>query len=96
MAEKTTTKKSVLLSPRLTEKAALAQNKQNVYVFNVSLDANKKSVEQSIKAEYKVTPLKVRMTRIASKPLMFRGRPGKKSAGKKAYVYLKKGDTIAI
>jgi len=80
----------------MTEKAALAQNKQNVYVFNVTLDANKKSVEQSIKAEYKVTPVKVRMAAIHAKPTFYRGRPGVKSGGKKAYVYLKKGDTIAI
>jgi large subunit ribosomal protein L23 len=96
MADQKITKKSVLLSPRMTEKAALAQNRQNVYVFNVSKDANKKSVEQSVKAEYKVTPVKVRMTTIAKKPTFYRGRPGMKSGGKKAYVYLKKGDTIAI
>ncbi len=80
----------------MTEKAALQQNRQNVYVFNVSKDANKKSIEQSIKAEYKVTPVKVRIAAIAEKPTFYRGRPGTKSGGKKAYVYLKKGDTIAI
>lgn len=96
MADTQKIKKSVLISPRMTEKAALAQNRQNVYVFNVSKDANKKSVEQSIKAEYKVTPVQVRIAAIASKPTFYRGRPGTKAGGKKAYVYLKKGDTIAI
>lgn len=96
MADTKTTKKSVLISPRMTEKAAIAQNKQNVYVFNVSKDATKKTVEQSIKAEYKVTPLKVRMTTIADKPKFYRGRKTVKRGGKKAYVYLKKGETIAM
>ena len=96
MADAKVQKKSVLISPRMTEKAALAQNRENVYVFNVEKSATKKTVEQSIKAEFKVTPLKVRIATIASKPTLYRGRPGRKAGGKKAYVYLKKGDTIAM
>lgn len=89
-------RKSVLLSPRSTEKSALLQNKSNVVVFNVSKDATKKAITACLKAEYKVTPLKIRMAAVHSKPTMYRGRPGVKKGGKKAYIYLKKGDTIAI
>jgi large subunit ribosomal protein L23 len=108
MAEKKTTakteakplvkveRKSVLLSARSTEKAALAQNKQNIYVFNVAKDATKASIKACLKLEYKVVPVDVRILAIPAKPTLFRGRKGSKSKGKKAYVYLKKGDTIAI
>lgn len=99
MAKKTTTveskKPSVILSPRVTEKAALAQNRQNVYVFNVANDATKAAIIAAVKTEHKVTPIDVRLAPVPAKPTFYRGRPGMKSKGKKAYVYLKKGDTIA-
>lgn len=110
MAEKKVTKKnkekkevetkiktqSVLISPRMTEKAVLAKEKKNVYVFDVFTGATKKQVSASIKADYKVTPLKVNLAKVASKSKFFRGKWGTKSGGKKAYVYLKKGDKIDI
>ncbi|MDB5194546.1 MAG: rplW [Parcubacteria group bacterium] len=89
-------RKSVLLSPRSTEKAALLQNRKNIYVFNVSKDATKKAILACLKAEYKVVPEKIRMAAVHAKPTMYRGRPGTKKSGKKAYIYLKKGDSIAI
>lgn len=94
--EKKIVRKSVLLSPRSTEKAALLQNKSNIFVFNVTKDATKKVIVACLKLEYKVTPLKIRLAAVHAKPKMFRGRPSVKSGGKKAYIYLKKGDTIAI
>jgi large subunit ribosomal protein L23 len=89
-------RKSVLLSPRMTEKSAILQNKSNIFVFNVAKDATKKAILACLKTEYKVTPLKIRLAAVHAKPTFYRGRPGTKKAGKKAYVYLKKGDTIAI
>ncbi len=108
MAEKKTTKKvkkveekkekslSVLISPRMTEKAVLSQEKKGVYVFNVLPDATKSQIIGSVKAVYKVTPIRVNTSRVASKTKFFRGRLGTKSGGKKAYVYLKKGDKIDV
>jgi large subunit ribosomal protein L23 len=86
---------SVIIGPRITEKAAYA-TERNVYVFNVELAANKIQIKQAIKAAYKVTPIKI--ATVVSKPraVVFRGHPGKKSAFKKAYVTLKKGDTIDL
>jgi large subunit ribosomal protein L23 len=94
MAETKIQKKSVLLGQRSTEKAALKAAKDNVHVFNVTVDATKKSVIASIKAQYKVTPTDVRLVTIPSKKVFWRGRPGVKSGGKKAYIALKKGDKI--
>ena len=87
---------NVLLRPRITEKAALGADKSNVYVFQVVPDATKKSISASIKDAYGVKPVKVRVLSIPSKKIFMRGHRGVKKGGKKAYVYLKKGDKIEI
>ncbi|MDP2642150.1 MAG: 50S ribosomal protein L23 [bacterium] len=87
---------SVLLRPRITEKAALGADKSGVYVFEVSKSATKKSIAASVHEAYGVTPEKVRVAAIPLKRVVVRGKRGVKSGGKKAYVYLKKGDKIEI
>lgn len=89
-------KKSALVKARITEKAALLADKSNVYVFNVAQTSTKKSIASSIKDTYKVTPVKVRVAKIPSRRKFVRGNWGVKSGGKKAYVYLKKGDKIEV
>lgn len=88
--------RTVLLRPRITEKATEKSMNENVYVFEVAKDANKREVMAALKGMYKVTPLKVRMARIPSKVKFIRGKWGKEAAGKKAYIYLKEGDKIDI
>ena len=88
--------KNVLVRPRITEKAALGADKSGVYVFEVTKDSTKASIAASVKATYKVTPVKVRVAKIAAKKVFVRGKRGVKSGGKKAYVYLKKGDKIEL
>lgn len=88
--------KSVLLRPRITEKAAIGADKWNVYVFEVEKSATKKSISASIHGAYGVTPRQVRVAMIPAKKVFVRGRKGVKSGGKKAYVYLKKGDKIEL
>lgn len=103
MAKKTTKKEeavvapksTTVLGPRITEKAAYATEK-NVYVFNVAIDANKIQIKQAIKEAYKVTPTKITVVVSKPKTKIFRGRLGKQSGFKKAYVTLKKGDTIEL
>lgn len=87
--------KDVLVRPRITEKAANLTS-QNVYTFDVRKSANKKEVMTAVKKLYKVTPIKVRMVNIPAKVVRFRTKRGfgKTTAGRKAYVYLKKGDQI--
>jgi len=87
---------NVLLRPRVTEKAALSADKSGVYVFEVMSKATKKSIAASVKVVYKVTPVKVRTTHIPPKAVFVRGKRGMKKGGKKAYVYLKKGDKIEL
>lgn len=87
----------VLTSPRVTEKATLGIDK-GVYVFDIAPDANKKQIKEAIKLMYNVEPVKVHVTKIAKKKTRNArtGIRGTKAGGKKAYVYLKKGDTISI
>ena len=87
---------NVLLRPRITEKAALGADKFNVYVFEVTKDATKKSISTSVLNAYKVKPTKVNIVTIPARQVIVRGKKGVKSGGKKAYVYLKKGDKIEI
>ncbi len=87
----------ILLRPRLTEKSVLMMEK-NVYVFEVSSRANKVMVKNAIKSVYDVNPVKVAI--VNAKPKKKRsvrtGKIGVKSGHKKAYVYLKDGDSISI
>jgi large subunit ribosomal protein L23 len=78
---------------RVTEKSSLAADKGR-YTFNVTDNANKNEIKKAIKLMYKVTPVKVTITQITPKAVVRRGIVGVKSGGKKAVVYLKKGDKI--
>ncbi|HUO50674.1 MAG TPA: 50S ribosomal protein L23 [Candidatus Paceibacterota bacterium] len=87
----------VLKNPRITEKASVHQN-IGVYTFDVAHSATKTQIMQAVRETYKVSPAKVRIVQIPSKTTrnMRTGRYGVKSGGKKAYVYLKNGETITI
>lgn len=96
--EKAVAKASVIMNPRITEKASVLAEK-NVYTFDVMPNTNKSEIIKAIKAAYKVTPLQVRtvvMKKKATSPRGRRGKPGTTGGGKKAYVYLKKGDKIEV
>jgi large subunit ribosomal protein L23 len=81
--------------PRITEKGARGAEK-GVYTFNVVDSANKNEIKKAIKMLYNVMPVKVGVTQITSKTKVRRGKLGTKAGGKKAVVYLKKGDTITF
>lgn len=101
MAKKTTTTekevptKRVILAPRMTEKAS-AQSSANAYTFVVAKNATKHSVLAEIKKEYKVTPRAINITNMPTKNTFIRGKFGTQAGIKKAIVFLKKGDTIAL
>ncbi len=87
----------VISGLRITEKA-VKQGDQNVYTFNVRRDATKFLVRDAVKALYNVTPVKVNI--VNKKPAHrlsgSKNRMVKVAGAKKAYVYLKKGDTINL
>ncbi len=80
---------------RMTEKSALGADR-GVYTFNVAENATKNEIKKAIKTLYSVLPVKVAITQIQKKPVFRRGIRGTKSGGKKAVVYLKKGDKITF
>lgn len=86
---------NVLKRPRITEKASFL-NQSNVFAFEIDNAAGKKEVAAAVRAFYGVTPEKVTVVRTPAKKIFFRGKKGSKSSMKKAYVYLKKGDTINL
>ncbi len=87
----------VLRHARITEKASMHQS-QGVYVFDVASAATKRDVMQAVRALYNVTPRKIAMVPVPSKKTrsMRTGERGVKRGGKKAYVFLKSGETITI
>ena len=87
---------SIIKKPRITEKAGIKSESQNVYTFEVVSAATKKTISEAIQMIYKVTPIKVNIVNLPAKNVTARGKRGVKQAVKKALVFLKKGDKIAF
>lgn len=83
----------VLIRPRITEKAT-TKSEDGVYTFDVSPRANKSSVSSAVQEFYKVKPIKIAVVTVRAKKISAKGKRGKTSGGKKAYVFLKKGEKI--
>lgn len=85
----------ILKHPRITEKASMHQS-MSVYVFDVAVEANKRQIARAVEQYYKVRPRMVRIVSVPKKRTrnMRTGTTGATKRGKKAYVYLKKGETI--
>lgn len=87
----------VLKQPWFSEKALIGTEK-GIYVFAVPADATKTEVAAAILHVYNVKPRKVRMVNLPGKKKALRMRRGEGTRARrhKAYVYLKKGETLAI
>ena len=84
---------TIIKNPRVTEKGSFAME-QNVYTFDIIQSANKTEIKKAIFALYKVHPVKVNVLTVPKKNVMSKGKAGTKGGGRKALVYLKKGDKI--
>ena len=87
----------VLKNPRITEKASMHQS-IGVYTFDVAESATKTQIAEAIRSAYKVSPRKIRIVQVPGKQTRSTrtGKRGAKIGGKKAYVYLRSGETITI
>jgi ribosomal protein L23 len=87
----------VLKHARITEKATMHAD-AGVYTFDINAGSTKRDVMQAVRLLYKVTPRKVAIVSIPTKTRrnVRTGKPGRTGGGKKAYVYLKKGETMTI
>lgn len=79
----------------VTEKAATL-SESNAYAFEVEKTATKNSISKEIAKLYKVKPLKVNIVNVKPTRVNARGKVGQTNGVKKAYVFLKKGDSIDI
>jgi large subunit ribosomal protein L23 len=86
---------TILRAPWLSEKALIG-TEAGVYAFEVPPSATKYQISAAVQAIYNVTPRQVRVVNLPAKRKTLRTRAGygTRAARHKAYVYLKKGDTI--
>ncbi len=93
---------TILLKPRLSEKAYAQTHATNTYVFEVPADANKHTVAEAVASQFKVGVVSVNITNVIGKVkrtyMNKRGKfvTGSRNDVKKAYVTLVKGETIPI
>lgn len=84
-----------ILSPVVTEKATnLAE--RNQLVFRVPLEATKPEIKAAIEGLFGVKVMAVNTLVAKGKTKRFRGRPGRRSDVKKAYVELAQGQSIDL
>jgi large subunit ribosomal protein L23 len=83
----------VIRSPLITEKAtALSEHGQ--FVFRVAPDATKREIKAAVEGLFGVTVLAVNTLVQKGKTKRFKGRPGRRSDMKKAFVKLAAGQSI--
>jgi large subunit ribosomal protein L23 len=90
-----------LIYPRVSEKSYAGVNNLNVYVFNVPLAANKLEIKKTIETLYSVAVTNVNIVNTVGKPKRTVKKSGRQIKGqragyKKAYVTVKKGQTIPV
>jgi len=87
----------VLMHARVTEKASMHQA-SGVYTFDISAEATKRDILQAVKKLYSVVPRKIHVVTVRAKNVRSArtGKAGVKKGGRKAYVYLKQGDSITF
>lgn len=85
----------VLRRPLITEKSASLAS-EGVYVFEVNPSCGKVEVKHAIKELYGILPRRVNVVAMGGKRVRFGRRHGVRHDWKKAFVFLKKGETIDV
>ena len=85
---------SILLSPVVSEKSALAADSANQFVFKVSRDANKTEIAEAVELMFDVKVDQVRTVNVKGKQKRFGQMLGRRNNWKKAYVRLQEGHDI--
>ena len=84
----------VLQSPHVSEKAAVAADMNNQYVFKVTVDATKLEIKKAVEQLFKVNVNKVSTLIVKGKVKRNKNGFSTKSTWKKAYVRLEQGQDI--
>ncbi len=88
--------RTVLRRPLLTEKATIAREVANEYVFEVARDANKIQIKDAVESRFDVTVAGVRTVSVRGKIKRMGAHQGKRADWKKAYITLHEGNTIDL
>jgi ribosomal protein L23 len=94
-------KTHISVFPRKTEKA-YSQSKNNIYIFDAPVSANKQEIIAAIEAQYNVKTVGIKTLVQTGKAIRFstgkRSQPDKTAHQdlKKAYVTLAEGNTISV
>ena len=83
----------VLLSPVISEKAALAETNAQ-YAFRVAPDATKREIGRAVELMFDVKVDRVQVLNLKGKNKRFGRRPGRRPSWRKAYVRLEPGHSI--
>ena len=86
----------VIVKPIITEKATMAGELANAVTFEVAKSASKPQIKDAVEALFGVKVKAVNTVVTKCKTKRFRGRPGRRSDVKKAYVTLEAGDSIDV
>jgi ribosomal protein L23 len=92
---------NIVIIPRATEKA-YAKSKDNVYVFNAPVTANKQEIVAAVQAQFGVTVINIKTLVQTGKAVRYsngkRAQPktAHRKDAKKAYVTLAAGDSISV
>lgn len=85
---------TVLLGPHISEKAAIAAESANQYVFKVSVDATKLEIKNAVEKLFDVRVDNVQVVKNKGKVKRNRYGFSKRADSKKAYVRLGQGQEI--
>ncbi|MCL5775834.1 50S ribosomal protein L23 [Limibaculum sp. FT325] len=85
----------VIRRPIITEKATMV-SESNAVVFEVAMDSTKPLIKEAVEALFNVKVKAVNTTVTKGKVKRFRGKPGRRSDVKKAYVTLEEGNAIDV
>ena len=93
--------KTIVLKPRVSEKAYGHSLTKNTYIFVVPTDVNRNQVSDAVEAQFGVSVTDVNILNVKGKAKRTVRKGGRQTSGKdsdfkKAYVTLKDGDSIAV
>lgn len=92
---------SIIITPKVSEKAYSQAGTLNTYVFNVPKDVNKIEIKKAIESEYGVNVIDVNVVNTQGKVKQSyrkggRAIKGNRSDSRKAYVRVEAGQTIPV
>lgn len=94
--------KTIVVTPRVSEKSYMLSTTRNTYIFDVPLDANKQEIAHAVEAQYEVKVTGVTTAVQSGKAVRYsrgkRAYPGTthRKDTKKAYVKLATGNSLDV